>query len=238
MNNFELVVDDEVIEIPEEITLGMYQEINKAPDRYKNNLQAISLFTGLTVRELKNLDVETVKLIEAYIGNRFTLPDKNELVLTFEHNGVLYGLENDWSKLAFGAWVDFEVYSSDNIYSNLDKIMAILYRPVISQDKKDKLKYKIVPYKSEEIEERAEVMRLTPARYWMGASLFFSQVVNIYIDNIRDSLSSMNRMRMLTMEGWKRLPKFLRKRLSLDSILPSFTDSQIKILQNLTKLKI
>lgn len=234
IKNAELVLGDEVINVPNEITLGIYQQLNKFPERYKSGIHIISAFTGISVRELKNMPMDSIKLVEAFLSDKMVIPDKTELVMTFEHDGVLYGLENDWSKLAFGAWIDFEVYSSDNIYENLDKIMSILYRPVVWQDKKNPLKYKIKPYLSEEIDERAEVMRHVPVRFWLGASTFFLQIVEIYITIIKDSLASTMKKQELTMRGWKILPKFIQKRLPLDSILPSFTDSQKKMLQNLT----
>ncbi len=235
MEKLELMIGDDVLQVPEEITIGIYQEFQKNPEKYKDPLRIISMYTGLTMRELKNMDVESVKLIEYFISDKLVLPDKNELVMTFFQDGIEYGLENDWSKLPFGAWVDFEVYSSDNIYENIDKIMAVLYRPVVSHDKKDPMKYTIAPYDSEEILERANIMRLVPVRYWLGASLFFSQIVSIYITNIRASLVQTMKLQKATMRGWKILPKFLRKRLPLDSILPSYTDSQKKMLQKLQR---
>ena len=234
MSKLELAIDNETLELPDEITLGMYQEMNRFPEKYLKGLNIISLFTGITVRELKNQSVETIELLEAVVSQKFIIPEKNELVMTFEHNGQLYGLENDWSKLAFGAWIDFEVYSSEDIFSNIDKIMAILYRPVISQDKKT-LKYKIVPYNSEEIEERANVMRLAPVRFWLGASVFFSQIVNIYTTYIKSSLDTTHQLQKKTIQNWKKMPKFLKKILPLDFILPSYTASQKKILQKLMK---
>jgi len=232
----ELVIDDEVINVPEEITLGIYQQINSQPERYKNNLQMISLFTNLTIHELKNMKKQQIELIEAFLATKMTLPNENELILTFEYNGVEYGLENDWSKMAFGAWVDLEVYSSEeNVHQNLDKIMAVLYRPVISKNKKDPKKYKIAPYKSEEIEERANIMKLVPVRYWLGVSTFFLQIVLIYTNNMKSSLNTMNKQQELIMMVWKKLPKLIQKMLPLDSILPSPTNWQKRILQGLRK---
>ena len=193
------------------------------------------MYTGLTMRELKNMDVESVKLLEYAISQKLVIPEKNELVMTFFQDGIEYGLENDWSKLPMGAWIDFEVYSAGNIYENIDKIMAVLYRPVVSHDKKNELKYTIVPYDSDEILERANIMRLVPLRYWLGASLFFSQIVSTYITNTKDSLVMKMKLQEAAMRGWKILPRFLRKRLPLGSILPSFTDSQKKMLQKFQK---
>jgi hypothetical protein len=232
----ELVIDNEVINVPREMTLGMYQQININPERYKSTLQLISLFTGLSIHELKNLQKEQIELIELFLSDKIKYPDSKEIVLTFEHDGVEYGLENDWSKLAWGAWVDFEVYcADDNIYENLHKIMAVLYRPVISHDKKDPKKYKIEPYKSEDIEDRAEIMRQVPVNIWLGASLFFLEIVNTYINTMRDSLKLKMEITMRTTKYWMMMPKWLKKVLPLDFILPSLTDSQKKILQGLNK---
>jgi len=232
----ELVVDDQVINVPEEMTIGMYQQMNQFPDRYKNPLHLISLFTNLTIHELKNYKKEQVELIEAFLSSKIQYPETEQIVMTFEHNGVEYGLENDWSKLAYGAWVDFEVYCSDDqIFQNLHKIMSVLYRPVISKDPKNPMKYKIEPYKSEDIDERADLFRGIPVSIWLSASVFFLEVVNIYINNIKVSLAQTLKMQTRTTKYWKMMPKWMRKVLPLDSILPSLTNSQKKILQSLQK---
>ena len=232
---YELVFGDEVINLPEELTLGQYQELNKNPERYKNKLQLISLLTGISVMELKNQSVDTMEMIESIIGDRFTIPETKEITLTFTHDGVEYGLELDWSKLAFGGWVDFEVYSSENIYENLHKIMAILYRPVVSKDKKNPKKYKIVPYKSEEIEERAEVMKFVPVSVWLSSAVFFLTLVDIYTNNIKNSLDLTMKRHERAMKGIQKLPKWIRDRVSPGFTSPLYTNSQKKILQNLQK---
>lgn len=232
----DLIIDNEVIDVPNEITIGMYQQINLNPTKYKNPLQLISLFTNLTVHELKNMKKEQIELIEGFLSSRLVVPDTNKLIMTFVHDGVEYGLENDWSKLAWGAWVDFEVYCADDkIVENIHKIMAILYRPVIYKDKKKPLKYKITPYKSEEIEERSELMRYVSSSVWLGASVFFLEIVTIYINSIKSSLRLNQKMTEITTKGWKILPKWLKKALPLGSILPSLTASQRRILQNFNK---
>jgi hypothetical protein len=229
MNKVELVIDDKVIEVPEQITVGIYQSLMLTPELYQGNPNMIiSLFTKIPFPELKNLQVEQINLIEAFLSDRMEIPKENELILTFNYNGVEYGLENDWSKLAWGAWVDFEVYSSENIYQNLHKIMAILYRPVITQDSKNLKNYKIVPYKSEEIDERAEIMKDVPVQFWLGAAQFFFSIVKTYIENMQASLESKTKIETMATKTWKKLPKFLQKRLPLDSISLSPTTSQKK----------
>jgi hypothetical protein len=234
MKNYELVIGDEVIQLADEMTLEQYQTIYSNPERYKQPIQLISLFTGISVMELKNQSVDTIKMLEAVIGERFVLPDIKEIVLTFKHNDVEYGLEMDWSKLAWGAWVDFEVYSSENIYQNLHKIMAILYRPIESWDKKKK-KYKLVPYRAEEIEERSEVMKIVPVKYWLSSAVFFLALVEIYTSNIASSLKQSKMTHEKAMKGIMRLPKWIQKPLLRGFTSPLHTNSQKKILQNLNK---
>jgi hypothetical protein len=232
----DLIIDNEVIDIPNEINIGMYQQINTNPTKYKNPLQLISLFTNITIHDLKNMKKEQVELIESVIGNKLVLPQENKLVMTFEYEGIEYGLENDWSKMAWGAWVDFEVYCADDkIYENLHRIMAILYRPITHKDKKNPLKYKIEPYKSQDIEARSEIMRLVPVSIWLGSALFFLEIVKTYINNINHSLSLMTKIQTKILTIWKKMPKWLKKVLPLASISPSLTSSQKKILQNFNK---
>lgn len=218
----ELVYGDDVIEMADEITIHHYQEITNKQILYeKNPNMLISLFTGIPFNEIKNMQHHEVELIHKVINSKFVIPEENELVLTFTYDGIEYGLENDWSKLAWGAWVDFEVYSAEKIINNIHLIMAILYRPIISKHKKDPKKYKIVPYKSEEIEERAELFKELPCRYWLGAASFFFQIVNLSISNTESSLRLQNKMNQLIVRAWKILPKWVKKRLQLDSILIS-----------------
>jgi hypothetical protein len=154
------------------------------------------------------------------------------MIFTFDYEGVTYGFENDWKKLAWGAWQDLEFLSSEDITANIHKILAVLYRPVTEM--KD-TKYKIEPYKSEEIDERAELFRTIPVSIWLSASVFFLEIVNIYINNIKVSLGQTLKIQTRITKYWKMMPKWMRKVLPLDSILPSLTNSQKKILQSLQK---
>jgi len=230
----DLVVGDEVVKLNSELTIGQYQALDSKSQFYKENPhQLISLFTGIPFNDIKNMSMETVKMIQAYLNNKMLKQEKKELVMTFEYLGVEYGLEQHFGTMPFGCWVDFEVYTADNITSNIHKLMAILYRPVTNKKKNGK--YTIAPYNSNEIEERAELFRDLPASYWFASSDFFFQVANLYISNIKVSLESKRKMNQLIMKGWKKLPKWLQRKLPPDSILLSFTNSQEKMLQGLKK---
>jgi hypothetical protein len=228
----EVVMDDDrVIKVSPHMTIGQYQKFIKNNDLYKNNpAELLSLYLNISIAELKDLPLAQVKMVESYITNEMAKDfSKDEMYETFEFDGVEYGLENDWGKLSWGAWVDFQVYSSENIEENIHLLMATLYRPVISRDKKGK--YKIEKYKSDEIEDRAVQFKDLPILYWFGASGFFLLISTIYINNIKNSLVWMKKMNDLIMKGWEILPKWLKKRLPLDSILLSPTNLRGKISQ-------
>lgn len=225
----EIEVNDKVIEIEPHMTIGQYQDFIQNKTIYeKDPARLLSLYLKIPVNEIKDLPKEQVDFVEQYISNEMIKDfEVDELYETFVFDGIEYGLENDWSKLAWGAWVDFQVLSSDNVQQNIHRIMAILYRPIISKGKKGK--YKIEPYRAAEIEDRAELFKDIAIKYWLGASSFFLLISTIYTNNIKNSLKSMNKMNRLIMKGWMVLPKWIKRRLQLDSILLSPINSAKKI---------
>ena len=225
----EIEYKDEVIKIEPHMTIGQYQDFIQNEEVYKNNpARLLSLYLKIPLHDLKDLPREQVEFVEEYISSEMIKDFQvDELYNTFEFDGIEYGLENDWTKLSWGAWVDFQVLSSENTQQNIHTIMAILYRPVISKGKKGK--YKISPYKSSEIDERAEVFKDIPIKYWLGASGFFLLLSTIYINNIKNSLNWMKRINNWMTMGWKILPKWVKQRLPLDSILLSPTISAKKM---------
>ena len=230
----ELVMDNQVVKLNSDFTIAQYQVLQSKGQFYKDNPHhLISLFTGIPFNDIKNMSMENVRLVQAYLNSVMLNDNTDELVMTFEYQGVEYGLETEFGKMAFGAWIDFEVYSSQDIVGNIHNIMAILYRPI--KEKGRKGKYTIVPYNSNEIEERALLFKDLPMKYWLGCSSFFFQVAKLYITNIEASLESKKRTNKLIETAWMKLPKFLQKRLPLDTILLSYSNSQTKMLQKLKK---
>lgn len=216
MKELELVVDDRVINVPDEMTIGIYQKLMDNPNALENKPFILSTFTGLPLHEIKNLDIDTIQLIEAFCGSKLKMPDKNELTLTFKMDGIEYGLENEWSKMAWGYWVDLEVYSAENINQNLHKIMSVLYRPIVKWKGNT---YQIEKYNSETIDERAKLFKDLPLKYWTGAADFFFSIVQIYTKNTQHSLELMEKMNKPLLKIWKKLPRKVQQWLPLDSIL-------------------
>ena len=224
----EIEIEDKIVEVKPQLTIQQYQRLKSNEEKYQNSsVETLSLYTDIPVNQLKDLPVEQVNFVQEYITSQITNNSmKDELHNIFTHNGVEYGLENDWTKLAWGGWVDLEVFASENVEHNIHYIMAVLYRPI---KEKKKGKYILQPYKADEIEDRANEFLTLPVNYWFGASVFFFITGNLYISNLESSLTMKNKMNQMIVKGWEILPKWVKEKLPLDSILISPTNSQPKI---------
>jgi len=230
-------IGEEKVSIPEYLPIKWFQQIQKNPIRYNDNVNLLSLYLNKTPDEIREFPKDNIEFIERYISSTIlTEPDNIKLETTFEYDGVKYGLENEWNKLKWGMWVDMEVFSQeDKIYENIPVLMSILYRPIIEETKKG---YKIEPYNSSKTIERAEIMKEVDTKLWLGVSAFFLEMSHLYIKNIQRSL----RWKMIQMKlvMWiqkilMKLPPFLRPKQPLGSISNSLINSQMKILQSLDK---
>jgi hypothetical protein len=214
-----LQLDDKKITVDPQLKIWQYQKFNKGNGITGTTTDLLALYLDMPAKKLKNLPKSQVDLVTSYITNSIEQANPNEFVPTFIHDGIEYGFENRWEKLAWGAWQDLEILSSgDNVADNIHSIMAVLYRPVIGSDKKG---YIIQPYDSETVSIRAELFKDIPVNYWFGCANFFLLIGRQYISGIKNSLELTNKWNNLMMKGWKILPKFLQKRLPLDTILIS-----------------
>jgi hypothetical protein len=205
-------------DIPDELSIEQYQRLQVQrlfldnPDPAK----LLATYLDIPISEVKNANKEQVKFIEGFIFERLTKNITKDMIFTFDYDGVIYGFENDWKKLAWGAWQDLEFLSSQDITENIHKILAVLYRPVKTMKG---TKYIIEEYDANTIEERAEKFKKIPVKIWFGSSQLFFCISSEYISNIKNSLESQMKIYRLMERGTKILPKWLQKRLPLDSIL-------------------
>lgn len=211
-------------DIPTELNVEQYQRFQiqrlflDNPDPSK----LLAAYLDIPVSEVKNANKEQVKFIEGFIFERLTKNITKDMIFTFDYDGKTYGFENDWKKLAWGAWQDLEFLSSQDVTENIHKILAVLYRPVIELKG---TKYKIEPYDADSIEERAEVFKKIPIRIWFGASQLFFCISSEYTNSIKNSLESQMKIYRLMETGKKIFPKWLQKKLRLDSILQKHLNS-------------
>ena len=214
-----LQLDDKKITVDPQLKIWQYQKFNKGNGITGTTTDLLALYLDMPAKKLKNLPKSQVDLVTSYITNSIEQANPNEFVPTFIHDGIEYGFENKWEKLAWGAWQDLEILSSgDNVAENIHSIMAVLYRPVVGSDKKG---YIIQPYDSETVAIRAELFKDIPVNYWFGCANFFLLIGRQYISGIKNSLELTNKWNKWMMKGYKILPKWIRDRLPLDTILIS-----------------
>jgi hypothetical protein len=206
------------------MTVEQYQriQVNKLFLDSPNPAKLLSVYLNVPESEIKNANKEQVSFVEQVIFRRLTENVTKDMIFTFDYNGKTYGFENDWKKLAWGAWQDLEFLSSDNITDNIHRILAVLYRPVTEMKG---TKYKIEPYDSDTIDERAESFKKIPIKIWFGSSQLFFYISSRYISNIKNTMESQMRQYRMMETGAKIFPKFLRKKLRLDSILQRHLNS-------------
>ena len=223
----EVLIDDKVVKVNPKLTIGKYQKIQSNPVKYSTQTEILALYLDIEPDELKDLPVEQVRFVETILSQHMLQPKTSDLILTFEINGVTYGLENDWQNMTWGQWVDLEVYSqSDKLNDYIHKILAILYRPI---EVEKGTKYTLKKYKSSEVEERAELFKQELGiEVWFGVSTFFLQALNVFTNNIETSLKAMKRIEKYLRPMKKILPKWLHPKVRYDSTLNSLINSQMR----------
>ena len=176
----EIQIDDRVKKVSTEMTIRQYKKYFNNKTKYEGNpLMMLSLLVDEPVDVLRDLPKNQVDFVLNYLSDEITKNPMGDLVMTFEHDGIKYGLENDWSNLAWGAWVDLEILSSEDIDNNIDHILAVMYRPVLTNKGTD---YTIESYKSKSVLTRKKIFEDLPVKYWFNfAGFFFSNRQNIHL---------------------------------------------------------
>lgn len=226
----EIQLGKKVIKVDSTLTVEQYQKIqlNKLFLNNSSPTKLLSVYLGVDEKEIKNAKKSDVEFIEKFVFNKLTEDITTQIVFTFDYEGTTYGFENDWKKLAWGAWQDLEFLTSEDINQNIHRILAVLYRPV-TEFKSGGTKYKIQPYDSDTTEERAELFKKIPVKIWFGAAQVFFYIGSEYTNNIKHTLELKMKIYKLMEKGKMILPKWLQKKLQLDSILLQHLNSQIKI---------
>jgi hypothetical protein len=131
----------------------------------------------------------------------------NLLVEQFDIDGITYGFNKNLWDINFGEYIDMENFSKDT-ETQLDYLMAILYRPVKKEKPKTikKLlssyihkqnKYVIEEYDITSVKERAELFKeYMEVDKVLGAVFFFLILRLIYIENTKKSLTKKEMMLM------------------------------------------
>ena len=127
-----------------EITLRQYKhflKIQKNVDDEKFlNAKIIEIFCGVKLPHVMRLKVTDTELIVKTLTEMFE--QKPRLLKHFKLNGVSYGFHPQLDDLTLGEYIDLDTFIGD--WENIEKAMAVLYRPVVNRLKD---KYIIEEYK-------------------------------------------------------------------------------------------
>lgn len=149
-------------------------------------IDQLAILTNTDPEDLNKLPLPQVSEILTSLNWLNQLPQETkENIVIIE--GKEYGFIQSLNKLTLGEWVDLETYIDEDATKNIHKILAILYRPIIS--KEDENKYIIETYNSETLEDRAELFKkemMLGDVY--GVFVFFSHIELEYMNLLKDSL--------------------------------------------------
>ena len=159
------------IQIPSnlsEVTLEQYQKFTKLNTEENQDSsflmhKTVEIFCNLNLQDIAKVKFTYVQEILNDINNLFD--KKQDLIPTFTHRGIEYGLIPVLDDMTLGEYVDLDENFTD--WDTMHKAMAVLYRPVTFK-KGDR--YQIEEYNGL---DNAETMKQIPLDVVMGCMFFF-----------------------------------------------------------------
>lgn len=149
-------------------------------------IEQLAILSNTDPEELNQLPLPEVNDILTSLNWLNELPQETKENI-IKIRGKEYGFIQSLNKLTLGEWIDLEELIEENALTNIHKILAILYRPIVS--KEDENKYIIETYNSETLEDRAELFKkemMLGDVY--GVFVFFSHIELEYMNLLKDSL--------------------------------------------------
>jgi len=160
-----------------DISLRQFHDWNNT----KNEFERFCIMTGVSEEEVRLLPFTEVKETLDYIQSVIDNQESGEFKLRFDLNGKSYGFIPNISQLSYGEFADLMHYTKEeNIMQELDKAMAIFYRPVTATMGKQ---YEIETYNADKHIKNAVDMRHLRLDYVFGVTLFFSSIASNLLDN-------------------------------------------------------
>ena len=159
------------IQIPSnlsEVTLEQYQKFTKLNTEANQDSsflmhKTVEIFCNLNLQDIAKVKFTYVQEILNDINNLFE--KKQDLIPTFTHRGIEYGLIPVLDDMTLGEYVDLDENFTD--WDTMHKAMTVLYRPVTFK-KGDR--YQIEEYNGL---DNAETMKQIPLDIVMGCMFFF-----------------------------------------------------------------
>ncbi len=158
-----------------DITLSQYMKYTKLIERtdlnvFEMNKRLVSIFCNISYHKLDSVDSKDFEGLVVDITK--AINQDAEFVDRFTMNDIEYGFIPNFDKLTSREFFDLSLYCTDDLNENLNKIMAILFRPVNGTDKFKN--YKIQSYNG--TKDSALLMMECPMNVVNGALVFFSSL--------------------------------------------------------------
>ena len=196
-----LQVGKKEVELPDRLSIRQYQQMRVINDLDKSPIEFITAISGLDKSEVKYAKKKDMDFVFRFLIENYLVKQNNTLQPIIVVEGIEYGLMSDMTSLNFGGWVDLEFLTTDGVEKNMDKIMAIMYRPIKEKTPKG---FILTEYDHDEMEQRAEIFLDAPVEYFWGISNFFFKLVKAYTENMKASLEyqrtkekALTRLRMM-----------------------------------------
>ena len=195
MRIVKLKIDDKATEFKlptswDEVSVAQYSKLMLAIEKEGTTeielmIKSLEALVGIDGGILSRVPIKMLREAYKQLGELTSNMPSNELSRVVEIDGIEYGIIPDFNELTLGEFVDLDNYLQDN-YNNLNKIFAVLYRPVIETDGNS---YNIEPYSLKNISDRRELFnnRLSIDTVY-GALVFFCSIGSKHIESTLYSL--------------------------------------------------
>tara|TARA_R110000851_G_scaffold6062_1_gene24665 strand:+ start:12 stop:656 length:645 start_codon:yes stop_codon:yes gene_type:complete len=195
MRIVKLKIDDKATEFKlptswDEVSVAQYCKLMLAIEKEGTTeielmIKSLEALVGIDGGILTKVPIKMLREAYKQLGELTSNMPSNELSRVVEIDGIEYGIIPDFNELTLGEFVDLDNYLQDN-YNNLNKIFAVLYRPVIERDGNN---YNIEPYSLKNISDRRELFnnRLSIDTVY-GALVFFCSIGSKHIESTLYSL--------------------------------------------------
>lgn len=179
--------------IPEkwtQVSLESYQTlmdlIDDKADEHTKTLNTIHALTKAPISVLEKCKKKDIQQVLQVVEKLLNVKVNTTLNMVIEVEGIEYGFHPNLQDMTFAEFVDLDNYLSEP-WKNMHRIMAVLYRPILSQNKN---KYKIEEYDSTKCMQVAEKFKKSLSVATVnGASNFFLTIAEEYLSVLQLSLS-------------------------------------------------
>jgi len=164
------------------LTISEYEYFMENPD--VEDLELVSRFIDAPLERLKKAKFQEIKFVARMIRSSFGAEsDKSKLELTFELDGIKYGLLKP-SELSYEEWVNLEVFFAQDPI-NLGLLAAHLYKPLKSDKVGDERE--LIDYDLQECQDRIELFKTkVPMSIFLSAFFFIATFVQKLTTNFLD----------------------------------------------------